>query len=366
MKHFTPITQILQESLTEKEIKKIVDSFGYQDTGRIVTVCILLKYLVLSAIIQCSSFRELTMHGKKYGLPEVNFSTLSKKASEVPFEVFIAVCNFYLNKANRAVRKMLKPKLDKMLAAIDSTCLTAHKNKLVWAPYLRESSGVKYHVMFDVGNNIPVKVCTSEIHAADSSKLCDFINRKYIFVCDRGYRSIEKLTKLDIAQQRFIVRLIDNISVKNIVTNEKNDDEAYTDVFCTLGNDRALKKQYRTHPFRVITFMGANGKTVMLCTNIKSLSAKEIADLYRKRWAIECFFRVLKQNFSIKRIFGKSPNSVFSQGLAAFIAYILTYVPYVRIKHFIDYDIPFSYFLRSVRFDTLVAFSKPFRYFLLR
>lgn len=366
MKHFTPISHILQESITEKEIKKIVESFGYKDTGRIVTVTVLIRYLVLSAIVRCSGFRELAQLGEKYNLPKADFSTLCKKASEVPFEIFIAICNYYLNKANKAVRKVMKPVFDQMLAAIDSTCLTAHKNKLVWAPYLRESSGVKYHVMFDVNSNIPVKIFTSEIHAADSSKLFDFIDRKYIFICDRGYRSIEKLAKLDIKQQRFVVRLTDYITVKKIVTNENNKNEEFTDVLCTLGNDRAIKKQYRNHIFRVVSFMGNNGQKVMLCTNIKSLSAEEIAGIYRRRWAIECFFRALKQNFSIKKIFGKSPNSVFAQGLAAFIAYILTYVPFVHMKCKLLCEKTFTDFMRSLRFDTLMLHPKSFRHYLLR
>ncbi len=55
-------------------------------------------------------------------------------------------------------------------------------------------------------------------------------------------------------------------------------------------------------------------------------SAKDIAELYRKRWQIELFFKWLKQNLKLKRFLGKSQNAVSLQIYAAIISYLLLWL----------------------------------------
>ena len=51
--------------------------------------------------------------------------------------------------------------------------------------------------------------------------------------------------------------------------------------------------------------------------------AREIADLYKRRWAIELFFRWVKQTLKITRFLGTSENAVRAQIAVALIAYLL-------------------------------------------
>ena len=360
MNKFTPISKILQAAISDYELNCILDSFGYVDKGRIVTVSVFFKYFLLCAIIKSESFRELYTQGTQYGLPKVNYSTLSKKAKEIPFEIFLCICNYILWKVNRATRRKINPVFSRLLAAIDSTCITAHKNKMPWAPYLKESSGIKYHVKFAVDSKFPLQVLPSVIHTGDAVKVLEFIDNNNILVCDRGYRNIAKLCELDFKGQEFVVRLKDNITMLNQIPFDIQHEEGYTDVLCTLGKDRALKKEYRSHQFRVIKFVGNGGKTVMLCTNIMDLPAEVIAEIYRKRWSIECFFRTLKQNFSIKKVFGSTMNAAYSQGLIAFIAYVLTFHSYTKLKLRKKYNDTFHNFLRCIRSNSLCVHWKIF------
>ena len=142
MKEFTPILKILQAVITDDELNNILNTLGYQDKGRILTVGVFFRYLLLSAILKSDGYRELHTQGVQYGLPKVDYSTLSKKAKEIPFEIFLYICNHILAKSNRTTRRKMDPVISRMVAAIDSTCITAHKNKLPWAPYLKESSGM--------------------------------------------------------------------------------------------------------------------------------------------------------------------------------------------------------------------------------
>lgn len=381
MSKSTPISVILQEAIRDEAVHSCIRQYNalqstlqgqedknvsaypeYRDTGRVMTASMLLRYFLLSAILKSSSFRELQAQGEHYLLPVVDHSTICKKAKEVPFQIYLMLCNQVLEDANRSLRRKMEPVWERLLAAVDSTCLTAHKNKLPWAPYLRESSGIKYHVKFELETELPIQIVISTIHTPDSEKLLEFVDKKYILVCDRGYRSVEKMCKLDYRQQKFVIRLKDDISLRNQIPFDMPHSEEFTDVLCTLGKDRALKKEYREHQFRVIRFIGNKGKTVMLCTNILDIPAEQIDAIYLKRWRIECFFRELKQNFSIKKIFGTTENAVYSQGLIAFIAYILTYCTYKDLTEKQKVDVTFSRFLCLMRIDHLCVHLKTFRH----
>ena len=85
------------------------------------------------------------------------------------------------------------------------------------------------------------------------------------------------------------------------------------------------------------------GKAIEILTNMKKHSARFIAELYRKRWRVELFFKAVKQNLHIKKFFGKSENAVFTQIYIAMIAYVLfllirkrSGMAGLRFTHFID------------------------------
>ena len=58
-------------------------------------------------------------------------------------------------------------------------------------------------------------------------------------------------------------------------------------------------------------------------SNDLDATAQEIADLYKRRWAIELFFRWVKQTLKIRRFLGTSENAVRIQIAVALIAFLL-------------------------------------------
>jgi len=58
-------------------------------------------------------------------------------------------------------------------------------------------------------------------------------------------------------------------------------------------------------------------------TNNFTLSAEMIAALYKKRWAVELFFKWVKQNLRIKHFYGTSENAVKTQIWIAVCVYVL-------------------------------------------
>ena len=70
------------------------------------------------------------------------------------------------------------------------------------------------------------------------------------------------------------------------------------------------------------------GKVLRIFTNDLIASAQEIADLYKRRWAIELFFRWVKQTLRITHFLGTSENAVRIQIAIALIAFLL-----LRLAH---------------------------------
>ena len=65
------------------------------------------------------------------------------------------------------------------------------------------------------------------------------------------------------------------------------------------------------------------GKRLRILTNDLDAPAQEIADLYKRRWQIELFFRVMKQTLKITKFLGRSENAVRIQIAVALIAFLL-------------------------------------------
>ena len=69
--------------------------------------------------------------------------------------------------------------------------------------------------------------------------------------------------------------------------------------------------------------MTDSGTVLRILSNDLDASAQEIADLYRRRWAIELFFRWVKQTLKITRFVGTSENAIRIQIAVALIAFLL-------------------------------------------
>jgi IS4 transposase len=62
---------------------------------------------------------------------------------------------------------------------------------------------------------------------------------------------------------------------------------------------------------RLVEYYDDENKTLLVfLSNNFEVSAMEIAYLYRNRWQIEVFFKWIKQNLTIKTLWGHSENAV--------------------------------------------------------
>ena len=92
-----------------------------------------------------------------------------------------------------------------------------------------------------------------------------------------------------------------------------------------VTSDQEIRPESRPDlPLRRVGYKDPEtGKHYKFLTNNFSLEAKTIADIYKERWAVEIFFRWIKQNLKIKTFVGRSENAVLIQIYVALILYLL-------------------------------------------
>jgi IS4 transposase len=89
-------------------------------------------------------------------------------------------------------------------------------------------------------------------------------------------------------------------------------------------------KQLYPEPLRLVEFYDVeNDITLSFLTNNFDITALEVANLYRNRWLIEVFFKWIKQNLTIKTLWGQSENAV---NIHIWVA-ICTYLIVAKVKH---------------------------------
>ncbi|WP_223322219.1 transposase, partial [Leuconostoc mesenteroides] len=123
-------------------------------------------------------------------------------------------------------------------------------------------------------------------------------------------------------KQHFVIRLKDNVQLnrtKSLKGTRTIDSNVTADFTCTIGTpQKQTKKRHR-----IVQFTDYEGKVMRVVTNLMDMTAEEIAGLYKSRWAIESFFRWIKQNLNVPVLFGTTSNAVYNQLFAAMIAYVL-------------------------------------------
>jgi len=175
---------------------------------------------------------------------------------------------------------------------------------------------------------IPDIINISEAKVSDRRGVDNFRYEKdTIIVDDRGYFDT-KLFKIRIDDQNhFVTRIKDNIlyeSVREYDLPDDKDEHILKDEIIRLTGKAAVENGMdQVELRRVVVYIEEGNRTVeLICNNLK-WSAATVAELYRRRWLIETFFKLIKQNLQIKTFLGTTPNACKSQIFIALICYLL-------------------------------------------
>ena len=249
-------------------------------------------------------------------------STLSDANRLRPSQVFAALLDHMLTLAHRGLRRQL----GEAAFLIDSTSVRLTSLSGPWARFSEGVYGAKVHMIYDPDADRPTYAVVTAARVNDISVAKTMpIEAGASYVFDLGYYDIAWWAKLDAAGCRIVTRFKSNTPLVALAELAVPDGGAI--LSDRIGHLPARQASSRHNPFqdpvREIRGRIDSGKVLRILTNDLDADAQEIADLYKRRWAIELFFRWVKQSLRITRFFGTSENAVRIQIAVALIAFLL-------------------------------------------
>ena len=225
-------------------------------------------------------------------------------------------------------RQVIEDVKNKTILIRDSSTISLCLGLFDWAKFRTAKGGIKIHTQWDEAMMLPNLVNISEADIHDRKGFEDVIFPKgTIIIEDKGYWDFSIIKSRIKADNDFVTRIKENTVyevVQELELPDDKDQHILIDEIIHLTGQKAKKLKIDSVKFRrVVAYHEDKNTTIEIISNNLDWSASTIAELYRRRWDIETFFKLLKQNLNIKTFVGTSENAVKSQIFVALTAFLL-------------------------------------------
>lgn len=287
----------------------------------------LLEILIFGQIFEKKTLRDME---DSYGIPK---STLDDALSKRSYGFFQELCSIMSKELiafvdNRKDRQDLRE-----LIAVDSSICNVHGSMAsqFLVTKMRGQAGIKFHAAFNVTHQWIEDFQVTGCRKTDGTTAKNFKykkNKTYIF--DRAYMDLSLMMKLGNADAKFVMRL------KNHGQRLKRIHDCHVDSSQTgilydgkWTPSEAVCYNYGIKPrsifYRHVIYRDpVSMKLFDFVTSDSELPAIEIANIYRKRWAVELLFRWLKGHLNIRRFSFKNLNATKIQLAIAVLVQLQT------------------------------------------
>jgi hypothetical protein len=296
-----------------------------------------LLVMVYAQLSGADSLRTVTIgfnaqanHHDHLGARAVRRSTLAEANARVAPELFAEMVSGLMGCVQRRVRRDMEP----MLKLLDSTSITLKGRGFDEWTFDNQSArtqGVKLHVVYDSARQAPCWSVFSPANVNDvtvaQAHLSLAARRCYVF--DKGYCDYAWWWAITQAASLFVTRFKRNAALEAIETRPLSQTQRETILADEIvrfrhRHNRAGHTNPYAAPLRRVTVARPHHATpLVLATNDLHSPPETIAARYKARWAIELFFKWLKQHLRIRHFLGRSEKAVKIQILTALIAYLL-------------------------------------------
>ena len=218
------------------------------------------------------------------------------------------------------------------LLSFDSTTISLCLNLFPWAKFRRTKGGVKLHVLLDHGDYMPSFINITEASRHDRTAAKGLrLSPGSIVAMDKAYNDYLLFGKWTDEGVFFVTRMKDNALYE--VVEERplpQNRNILADQIIRLTGVKAWEKC--PHFLRrIVVWDAENEREIILLTNHMKFGPTTIAAIYKDRWQIELFFKLIKQNLKIRSFIGTSENALLIQIWTALIALLL-----VKYLHFLS------------------------------
>jgi hypothetical protein len=247
-------------------------------------------------------------------------STLSYANAHRPWELYERL--FYdLLAQCQAISPRKKFRFKNRVLTMDSTTVELCASMFDWAHWRQTKGAVKLHLLLDHDGYLPVfgHVTDGKVGDVKVAQALDF-PKGSIVALDRGYLDYRLFTRWTRQGVYFVSRLKKNADIQIVEdyevpkgSNVLRDQKVRFQAFVAGRPD--------LEDLRMVTvWLEDKQEELLLLTNHFELAASTIAAIYKERWQIELFFKLLKQQLKIKTFVGTIANAVRIQIWTALIA----------------------------------------------
>ena len=275
----------------------------------------------------------------------VSKSALATANQSRPIEVFAGLLSALMAQLQSGYRR----KIGECVRLIDSTSVQLSSLSGDWATFSTGVCGAKAHIVYDPDADQPLYLMVTAANVNDITAAKQMpIEPGATYVFDLGYYDYGWWAALHQAYCRIVTRLKANtpfevVEDRPVVAGSPILSDRIGYLPKRLAASRKNPMSDRVREIRVVI---ETGKMLRILTNDLTASAQEIADLYKRRWAIELFFRWVKQTLKINHFLGTSENAVRIQITVALIAFLL-----LRLAHdanrIVDSPLAFARLIRA-------------------
>ena len=262
--------------------------------------------------------------GRHYhlGCGRLKRSTLSDANSQRPTAVFEELLALLLAQLGQSQAR----EAGQVLRILDSTVISLSAKMHRWAAFRSNNAAIKLHLLFDPDQQCPTffEIAPARLHdqvLAHNVPLAP--GATYVF--DRAYNDAGFWATIAAAGSLFVTRAKSNLRLEEI---ERRIDPIGCPTDGILADDIVRlegggRKKFDQPLRRIVHYCEERNKELVFLTNDIKRPASEIAELYKRRWQIELFFKWIKQNLELKRFMAKTPKAVRLQIITALIAFVL-------------------------------------------
>ena len=265
---------------------------------------------------------------------QISRSTMADAGEMRDYRIYQDFAYYLISMARKLYQnEELAIDLDYSLYAFDSTTIDLCLSLFPWAHFRKTKAAIKMHTFLNLRGAIPtfISLTTGKVHDVNILDILP-LEKDSVIAMDRGYIDFARLYAVNIFPAFFVIRAKNNLRFTRL--NSQKVDK-------TLGlraDQRILlknKKSRDAYPdvLRRVSYVDlSTNKRFVFLTNIFTIPAKTVADIYKQRWQVELFFRWIKQHLRIKTFYGTSPNAVKIQIWTAVSIYLLGAIMKKRLQ----------------------------------
>jgi hypothetical protein len=200
----------------------------------------------------------------------------------------------------------------------------------------KKKGGIKAQTLLPFDSLVPEHVELGAAAKNDKDFLGQLpVKKGYLYVFDKGYVNYKIYSEWNNMGVYFVTRLNKNASYKVLINNPVDalDVMACEGVLKDQIIEVRLKGSKDGLQLRLVTYKDPNSaKVLRFITNQTEYKALTISLIYKNRWAIEPFFKQLKQNYQLSYFFSDSAQGIMSQIWIALIANLIFTLIFNRNK----------------------------------